>query len=308
MVNQNSLIAKQVLVVGLGLIGGSFAKAIKNAGVCERVLGSTRSDETLRKAKAQGVIDEGSNDLGEIASQLEAGDVVLIATPTLTVPDKLRCLKEALLRKVIVTDGASVKGDIELKAREIFEHMPPYLVLGHPIAGSERSGIDAINENLYQKHRVILTPAEETDASALKTVTRLWEAVGADVFHMPVNDHDSVLAATSHLPHILAFSLMEMLTQRLHSEEVAKYAASGFSDFIRIAGSDPQMWHDIAISNRDAILEALDIFHDRLTDLKQAIESGNSPKVMEQLSRAKQARDGFAEQQAVGGTNESYKR
>jgi len=291
---ENKVLVKQVLVVGLGLIGGSFAKALKANGSCEKVLGSTRSPETLQKAIDNDVIDDGDNDLEKAAAQLQEGDVILIATPTLSVADKLLQLKDAMLRGVIVTDAASVKGDLAVKAREMFGHMPKHLVLGHPIAGSEQSGIDAVNPGLYQNHRVILTPEGETSPDSVEKVKSLWEAVGATVSEMSVEDHDTVLAATSHLPHVLAFGLVDSLAKRSERQDIFTYAAGGFRDFTRIASSDPQMWHDIVIANREAILTALDRFEQSLGDLRLAIDKQNSNKIMEVFGDAKTARDKFS--------------
>lgn len=291
---ENKIVVGQVLVIGLGLIGGSFAKALKNSGACKVVLGNTRSEKTLQKALADGVIDSGDNDLEVIVKQLQEGDVVLIATPTLTVPEKLQALKSAMLRGVIVTDAASVKGDIAIKARELFGSMPKQLVLGHPIAGSEQSGIDAVNEHLYENHRVILTPEKETCTHAISKVKELWEIVGADVSEMSVAEHDTVLAATSHLPHVLAFALVDALAKRSERQDIFTYAAGGFRDFTRIASSDPQMWHDIVIANREAVLTTLDRFEQSLGDLRLAIDKQNSDKIMQVFGDAKIARDKFS--------------
>lgn len=291
---KQKVVVKQVLVVGLGLIGGSFAKALKNNGMCERVLGSTRSGDTLKKAIDQCIIDWGSNNLADAAAQLNEGDVVLLATPTLSVPDKLAELKEALVRGVIITDAASVKGDLADKAVKLFGKMPAHLVLGHPIAGSERSGIDAVDEQLFQNHRVILTPCAETNRDSVKKVAQLWESMGAIVSEMSVEEHDRILAATSHLPHVLAFSLVDALAKRSEQRDIFTYAAGGFRDFTRIAGSDPQMWHDIVLANRDAILAALDDFDKSLDQMRQAIDSRNGHRLLQIFSEAKAARDRFS--------------
>jgi prephenate dehydrogenase len=287
-------VCKQVLVVGLGLIGASFAKALKNNHVCGRVLGSTRSDKTLKTAIKSKIIDEGGNDLVAISAKLNKGDVILIATPTLSVPEKLSMLKDALARGVIVTDAASVKGDIAQKAVKIFGKLPEHLVLGHPIAGSEKSGIEAVNPALYERHRVILTPTVETNKTSLRKVERLWQRVGAQVSFMGVEEHDRVLAATSHLPHVLAFSLVDALAKRSERKDIFTYAAGGFRDFTRIAGSDPQMWHDIVIANRVAILMALDRFDQSLSELRSAIEHQDSKLLLEIFSDAKNSRDQFS--------------
>jgi len=293
-VKKPAYVCKQVLVVGLGLIGASFAKALKNNHVCNRVLGSTRSEKTLKIAIKNKIIDQGSNDLASIAATLNKGDVVLIATPTLSVPEALRMLQEPLARGVIVTDAASVKGDIASKAVKIFGKLPEHLVLGHPIAGSEKSGIDAVNPRLYENHRVILTPDSGTNPNSLRKVEKLWKRVGAKVSLMSVDEHDRILAATSHLPHVLAFSLVDALAKRSERKDIFTYAAGGFRDFTRIAGSDPQMWHDIVIANREAILSALDRFDQSLSELRSAIDHQDGKLLLEIFSDAKKARDQFS--------------
>jgi len=294
MSTQNRIVANQVLVIGLGLIGASFAKALKDNSACARVIGCTRSAMTLQKALSQGVIDWGTVTLVEAVAHLKEGDVILLATPTLTVPQHLPELKEALMRGVIVTDAASVKGDLLRKAVELFGKMPTHLVLGHPIAGSEKSGIDAINPALFENHRVILTPVAETNRDAVQKVTRLWESVGAVVSEMGVEEHDRILAATSHLPHVLAFGLVNALAKKSDQKDIFTYAAGGFRDFTRIAGSDPQMWHDIVMANREAILSALDEFEKSMQQLREAIDKSNSAKLMQVFTEAKAARDAFS--------------
>lgn len=294
MSTENRIIANQVLVVGLGLIGASFAKALKDHGACSRIMGCTRSALTLQKALSQGVIDWGTQTLVEAVAHLQEGDVILLATPTLTVPQHLLELKEALMRGVIVTDAASVKGDLARKAVELFGKMPTHLVLGHPIAGSEKSGIDAINPKLFENHQVILTPVAETNRDAIQKVTKLWESIGATVSEMSVDDHDRILAATSHLPHVLAFGLVGALAKKSDQKDIFTYAAGGFRDFTRIAGSDPQMWHDIVMANREAILLALDEFEKSMCQLREAIDKGNSAKLMQIFTEAKTARDAFS--------------
>jgi len=262
------------------------------------VLGSTRSDQSLKKAIENQVIDWGSNNLQEAAAQLKEGDVILLATPTLAVPERLAELKDVLMRGVIITDAASVKGDLATKAVQIFGKMPAHLILGHPIAGSEKSGIDAADETLFKNHRVILTPTAETNRDSLKKVAQLWESVGAIVSEMGVEEHDRILAATSHLPHVLAFSLVDALAKRSEQRDIFTYAAGGFRDFTRIAGSDPQMWHDIVLANREAILAALDDFDKSLIQLRSAIDTGNSHRLLQIFSEAKTARDKFSAQLA----------
>lgn len=289
------MIAQRLLVIGLGLIGGSFARAVKEAGVCTHVLGSSRSGDTVSKALGRGVVDQASTDLESLLMHLETGDVVVIATPTLSVRTVLEKLQAVVARGVIVTDVASVKGSVVADARHVFGEVPSMLVPGHPIAGSEKSGIDAVNACLFQRHEVILTPLPDSDEKAVDTVTALWQAVGANVSLMSVEEHDAVLSLTSHLPHMLAYTLVDTLAQRSQHNDIFRYAAGGFRDFTRIAGSDPTMWHDIALANRDALLQGLADFEQHLAGLRNAIHDRDSQYLQEVFSRAKQARDHFGE-------------
>src|SRR5690606_19345963 len=177
---------------------------------------------------------------------------------------------------------------------QAFGGMPPRFVPGHPIAGSEQSGVTAANPQLFRRHKVILTPVAETDPEALALVDRLWRALGADVEHMQVEHHDQVLAATSHLPHMLAYTLVDSLARRNENLEIFRYAAGGFRDFTRIAGSDPLMWHDIFLANRDAVLQALDEFRDDLDALRAAVVEGDGHHLLGVFTRARVAREHFS--------------
>jgi prephenate dehydrogenase len=289
------VICQRVLVIGLGLIGGSFARALKEHDCCAEVLGNSRSADTVAKAQARGVVDRADVDLDVLLPELQAGDVVVVATPTLSVKATLSRLSDVVARGVIITDVASVKGSVVADALDVFGCVPDCLVPGHPIAGSEKSGIDAADPSLFQRHAVILTPLEHTDPAAVSTVTQLWEVAGAEVSSMPVAEHDAVLALTSHLPHMLAYTLVDTLAQRKQQDDIFRYAAGGFRDFTRIAGSDPTMWHDIALANREALLNGLDDFAQHLAGLRDAIASGNGEHLRDVFARAKQARDHFGE-------------
>lgn len=289
------MIANKVLVIGLGLIGGSLARALKEKRVCSQVLGNSRSLDTVNKAIEREIVDSGNHELPILLQQLERNDVVVIATPTLSVKTVLQQLHGVVDRGVIVTDVASVKGSVVADAIEIFGTVPATFIPGHPIAGSEKSGIDAVNSELFLRHEVILAPLESSDPSAINIVTRLWQAVGADVSLMTVAEHDGVLALTSHLPHMLAYTLVDTLAQRSQNNSVFRYAAGGFKDFTRIAGSDPTMWHDIALANRNALLNGLDDFETHLQDLRKAIETGDGDHLYAVFSRAKKARDYFGD-------------
>ncbi len=294
MVESVPLINKFV-VVGMGLIGGSLATGLKQRGACRETIGIGRSEETCREAVEREVVDRAYVSLAQIASELAAGDVIFIAVPTLSVESVLADIKARVSVDVTLTDGASVKGSVEQAAVRVFGQVPPQLVLGHPIAGSEKSGITAANPNLYEKHRVILTPDATTHPEHLRRVTELWEAVGAEVLSMSVAEHDEVLAATSHLPHVIAYSLVDTLAQDIGNPNIFRYAAGGFRDFTRIASSDPVMWHDIMRANRAAILDSMDLFIANLSRLRASIEQEDSDYLLTVFSRAKVARDEFTQ-------------
>jgi prephenate dehydrogenase len=289
------MITQRVLIIGLGLIGGSFARALKETAACAVVLGNSRSADTVAKALQRGIVDNGDSDLSILLPQLQKNDVVVIATPTLSVKAVLAQLSDAVARGVIITDVASVKGSVVQDACAVFGEMPATFIPGHPIAGSEKSGIDAVNAELFFRHEVILTPLESSDKIAVDIVAGLWRSVGAEVSLMAVEEHDNVLALTSHLPHMLAYTLVDTLGQRSQNNSIFRYAAGGFKDFTRIASSDPTMWHDIALANRDALLGGLDDFESHLADLRRAIESGDGKHLHEVFSRAKKSRDYFGE-------------
>ncbi len=283
------------LILGLGLIGGSLARALREQGFSRRVIACGHREASLSRGKALGIIDDYTLDLD---AALDAADLVVIATPTLIAAQMLerilpRYQSDPALMPVI-TDVASVKGNLQQTAERVWGAVPPRLVLGHPIAGSEQSGVEASRSDLFVKHRVILTPVTENTPEAVSLVRQMWLASGAEVVDMGVVEHDAVLAATSHLPHMLAYALVDALAQSSRSEEIFRFAAGGFRDFTRIASSDPVMWRDIAIANRDALLGAIDEFDLHLKQLRAAVASGDSEGMYETFSRAKAARDEFA--------------
>ncbi|WP_250462687.1 bifunctional prephenate dehydrogenase/3-phosphoshikimate 1-carboxyvinyltransferase [Microbulbifer litoralis] len=283
----------RLVVVGIGLIGGSLALALKAASACREVIGVARRQKTCEQAVALGIVDRAVTDLGEILPQLEPGDVVFVAVPTLAVERVFADLRGRLPAGVTVTDGASVKGSVVAAAEKVWGEVPEFLVPGHPIAGSEKSGVTAARDDLYIAHRVILTPLENTAAGHLQRVVRMWQDSGAEVLNMPVREHDEVLAATSHLPHVIAFGLVDTLAHDGANENIFRYAAGGFRDFTRIASSDPVMWRDIMIANRDAVLKSIDLYSANLGALRAAIAAGDSDQLMGVFTRAKAARDHF---------------
>lgn len=281
------------VVVGIGLIGGSLATGLKQRGACAEVIGIARKSDTCKEAVKHAVVDRAYTSLQEIATELGQGDVIFIAVPTLSVNAVFEEIKQYVADTVTITDGASVKGSVERAAKSVFGEVPSQLVLGHPIAGSEKSGVTAANPNLYENHRVILTPLENTSLYHLDLVTRMWQAVGAEVLSMSVAEHDEVLGATSHLPHVIAYSLVDTLAQDIKNPNIFRYAAGGFRDFTRIASSDPVMWHDIMRANKGAILQSMDLFIDNLSRLRSSIEHEDSDYLLNVFSRAKEARDEF---------------
>ncbi|MBN8431253.1 bifunctional prephenate dehydrogenase/3-phosphoshikimate 1-carboxyvinyltransferase [Microbulbifer salipaludis] len=283
----------RLVIVGIGLIGGSLALGLKAASGCREVIGVARRAQTCNQAVALGVVDRAVTDIGEIVGELEVGDVVFVAVPTLAVESIFSQLKDRLPAGVTLTDGASVKGSVIAAARNVWGQVPEFLVPGHPIAGSEQSGVTAARDDLYIAHRIILTPDENTGLAHTRRIQGMWEAVGAEVLSMPVAEHDEVLAATSHLPHVIAYGLVDTLAHDAENENIFRYAAGGFRDFTRIASSDPVMWRDIMLANRDAILKSIDLYTSNLDSLRNAIASGDSEHLMGVFTRAKAARDHF---------------
>ena len=297
MSNQVSQVrVKRVLVIALGLIGGSFAAGLRLRGVAEQVLGYSRTPATVETALAGGIIDRGDHQLEPLLSVLEAGDVVFVAAPTLAVSEVVIRLAPLMARGVVVTDGASVKGNILRDVEAALGEVPGHLVLGHPIAGSEKNGVDAANPDLYQQHRVILTPHKQQNLSSFTTVKGLWECLGAEVSELSVDQHDKILAGTSHLPHALAFCLVDALVASDKNQEFFKYAAGGFRDFTRIASSDALMWHDIMLANQQPLLAQIDGFMTTLSEMRKQIAESDGAALLASFQRAKAAREVFLQQ------------
>ncbi|GGU69413.1 3-phosphoshikimate 1-carboxyvinyltransferase [Pseudomonas laurentiana] len=281
----------RLVVVGLGLIGGSFAKGLRESGLCREVVGVDLDPQSRKLAVELGVVDRCEDDL---AKACVGADVIQLAVPILAMEKLLAKLAQLELGQAVLTDVGSAKGNVVRAAREAFGSRLPNFVPGHPIAGSEQSGVEASNAELFRRHKVILTPLAETDPAALARVDSLWRALGADVEHMQVERHDEVLAATSHLPHLLAFGLVDSLAKRNENLDIFRYAAGGFRDFTRIAGSDPVMWHDIFLANREAVLRTLDTFRSDLDALRDAVDAGDGHQLLGVFTRARVAREHFS--------------
>lgn len=283
-------LVENILIIGTGLIGGSFAKGLKVRGQVQQVAGYSRNLQVLKQGIGAGVIDQA---VEELVPAIAQADLIFLSVPTLAIKHYLTLIDTHKKADAVVTDAASVKGDVERALVAELGGVPPWFVLGHPIAGSEKSGILASNPDLYEAHKVILTPVENTDPKALTVVANLWKALGAEVVEMPIDQHDKVLGATSHLPHLLAYTLVDCLQSLETNVDVFRFAAGGFRDFTRIAASDPHMWHDIMLANKSAILENLDNFETSLKDVRLAIEQDNSEQLLDTFSQAKASRDYF---------------
>jgi prephenate dehydrogenase len=286
----NPVIIPSLTIIGVGLIGGSFARAVRDAGLVQHICGCGRNKANLEKAKELGVIDTYYQD---IKTAVKEADVIFIATPVGSFKTVLNEIKGSIKTDVIITDAGSTKASVIEAAESVFGSVPQRFVPGHPIAGTENSGVEASFSTLFNDHRIILTPLENTDPEALEIVTRLWESTGAEVVNMDYKHHDLVLAATSHLPHLLAFSLVNTLTTLDEKQEIFENAAGGFRDFTRIASSNPEMWQDICLANKSALLEHLDHFSNDLQKLRDALVSSDAVTLKRVFNRAKQSRDDF---------------
>lgn len=282
-----------VLVIGTGLIGGSFAKGLKENGQAKHVAGYSRNFTTLQEGVALGVIDEALTE-PQLPKAINQADVIMLGVPTLSVGHFLPMIGAHKKANAVVSDAASVKGDIVDAVAKALGNVPEWFVPGHPIAGSEKSGISASNSDLFKNHKIILTPLENTLPEAIALITKLWQSLGAEVVNMSVTEHDHVLAATSHLPHALAFTLVDTLRQMEDSLDIFRFAAGGFRDFTRIASSHPTMWHDIMLANKAAILSVMGDFREGLDNLENAIKDDDSEAILAMFERAKQSRDDFA--------------
>lgn len=280
----------RISIFGVGLIGGSWALAMRHAGMTHEIIGCSRSENHLAEAKKLGVIDRYTLDPAEAVRD---ADVVILAVPLGAMQSVCKQIQAHLSPQAILTDVGSAKASVIEAVRQGLGEIPPRFVPGHPIAGTEKSGVGAAFDSLFDGRRVILTPLEHTDPSAVNRVRGLWELTGAQVELMAVEEHDQVLAATSHLPHILAFGLVDCLAGMREQEEIFRYAAGGFKDFTRIASSDPVMWRDICLANREAILKIMALYQKDLQQLTTAIEQGNGDELLGIFQRAKAARDRF---------------
>jgi len=285
-------VIERLCIIGVGLIGGSLARALREAGACQEVVGAGRNAGNLQTAVDLGVIDRYDTDLAQAVS---GADMVVVCVPLGAMDSVFSAIKGQLAEHAVLTDAGSAKGSVIEAARRVFGRVPDFFVPGHPIAGTEQSGVAASFPGLYRDRRVILTPLPETSANATDRVRDLWEAAGARVTEMDPVHHDAILAATSHLPHVLAYTLVDSLSKLDDSDELFEYAAGGFRDFTRIASSDPVMWRDICLANGDAIQLMIEHFIGDLQVLKQAVKHHDGQQLLDIFTSAKQARDRYVE-------------
>ena len=290
---------QRLTIIGVGLIGGSLARALKSAGAVKEVVGAGQSIQRLQRARELGVIDKADVDL---ASSVKEADIVVVAVPVGSMESVFETIAPKLSDNTILTDVGSTKGSVVEAAIKVFGQLPANFVPAHPIAGTEKSGVESSFAELFQKRRVILTPTEITDAGAVAKVREMWQQAGAIVTETSVAHHDEILAATSHLPHLLAFALVDTLATMDDKQEIFDYAAGGFRDFTRIASSDPVMWHDICVHNEPSILKMLDRFETDLKKLREAIANNDGEYILKIFTRAKAARD-----QLMQSSNENKK-
>lgn len=287
----------KLVIIGVGLIGGSFALAMKRAGLVGQVVGVGRSLDNLNRAIELGVIDAASQDP---AQAVAGADLVMVATPVGQMGRVFDAIAPVLPAHAIVTDAGSTKGDVaQLMRAHLPEHLA-YCVPAHPIAGSDRSGAAAAQYGLFEQRRVVLTPLEATLPEAAEAVGQWWQASGARVFSMRADEHDAVFASVSHLPHLLAFAYVEMVANKTDAARCFDFAATGFKDFTRIAGSHPEMWRDISLANREALLADLRAYQAGLAQLTQWVEAGDGAALEQMFQHAREARVQWAQRFAQG--------
>jgi prephenate dehydrogenase len=282
---------KRIALVGVGLIGGSFALALRRAGVVGTIVGFDRDAEALARAASLGVIDTAESSASDAT---RGADLVVVAVPVRAIGGVLHDVSLALESHAVVTDVGSTKAEVCRVAREEMRAAFPRFVPAHPIAGREASGVDAATHDLFKGARVVLTPLPETQPDAVDTVRACWEAAGGRVSVLDAQAHDRIFAAVSHLPHVLSFALVSELASRPEAAELFGFAAGGFRDFTRIAGSSAEMWRDIALQNREPLLEEIDRYAARLAVFRELISRSDAPGLQRLMAEARSARHAWA--------------
>ncbi len=277
----------KVAIFGVGLIGGSFALSLRKAGMVGELVGTDRSDAALERAFALGIIDRAAE---SAADAVHGADLVLLAAPVAQTGAVLAAIAPHLQPGVIVTDTGSTKADVVAAARAALGNRVDQFVPGHPIAGRETNGPDAAVDHLYRGKKVVLAPLPENRKEDVERVAAAWTACGAIIHQLSAEQHDLVFAAISHLPHLLAYALVDDIANKPHADLLFQYAASGFRDFTRIAGSSPEMWRDISLANRAALLDELDAYTAQLARLRAALAAGDGKALEAVYANAQHAR------------------
>ena len=275
----------RLAVIGVGLIGGSFALALKQAKLASHVVGVGRSAANLKVARERGIIDSIADDTAAAARD---ADLVLVAAPVAQFGAIFSDLKQT---KALITDGGSTKRDVIAAARAALGARIAQFVPAHPVAGAEQSGAGAAKADLFRNRRVVLTPLAENAAGAVAEVQKAWEACGARITRLDAEEHDAVLAAVSHLPHLLAYALVHDIAERKNAEQLFSFAAGGFRDFTRIASSHPEMWRDICVANRDRLLAELKRYGAKLSEMQKLLEAADGPGLERLFAEARDARN-----------------
>lgn len=284
---------RHLAVIGLGLIGGSFARALRAAGQVGRISGYDADPQQRETAMRLGVVDAIAE---SAADAVRDADVVVLAVPVLHTGEALRACWSAMRADAVLTDVGSTKQSVLEEVRRVCGELPPRFVPGHPIAGTEKSGVAHSQAELFRNHRVILTPHPTQDASARLLVSRLWQSVGARVVEMDAAQHDAIFAATSHLPHVLAFSFVDLLARLDARGEIFPNAGGGFRDFTRIASSSPQMWHDIVRANADSVGRLLEQQIEELQQIRMLMREDRWDQIRALFERARAARERYLAQ------------
>ncbi len=278
----------KLTLIGAGLIGGSLSLSLKQAGYVGEVVAYDTDQDNAQTALNLGVADQVTDDL---QSAIVGADMVVIAVPVGAVAGVANALVDLLTPEMVLTDVGSVKGGVVAAIESAFGELPSNFVPAHPIAGTEKSGASAAFDSLFNGKRVMLTPAETTSRQALESVRKMWQAAGGRVETLTTEQHDAIFAATSHLPHLLAYSVVNALTSIDMSEEIFTYAAGGLHDFTRIASSNPVMWRDVCLHNREQLLSVIDVFEKDLDQIREAIDRGDGDYLFERFTQAKITRD-----------------
>ena len=279
---------ERLAIIGVGMIGSSLALALKQAGAVGHVVGCGRNQDNLEKGIELGVIDSYHV---SVEDAVDGADTVVVAVPLGAMKSVFEQISSAITDDMVITDVGSAKASVVKSAKASFGARAGQFVPGHPIAGAEKSGVEAGLASLYQNRRVILTPIDSTDPAAVTKIDQMWRSCGAKIDYLDVEHHDRVLAATSHLPHMLAYSLVNYLSNLNEHDEIFNYAAGGFRDFTRIASSDPVMWRDVCISNSDALLKFIEGYKDELDQVSTAIRNQDGERLLQLFGKAKSERD-----------------